>query len=67
MVRIIFFFFSFFVSSCSSMYDVQCTYKECFRPVSDNDKLVLWIDKSLREQPTHLADDYYIINLGNHN
>lgn len=48
---------------CASQSGNTCTYEQCNRPLSNSEQLVVWIQQPLRDQPTHIADDYWIVDM----
>lgn len=50
---------------CASRPEDLCTYDKCRRPLSTPKHLVVWIDETLRKQPTHFSDDFWLVTIEN--
>lgn len=51
------------LAGCASKSSNYCTYEQCNRPLSNSEQLVVWIHQFLRDQPTHISDDYWIVDM----
>ncbi|EEX34227.1 MULTISPECIES: hypothetical protein [Vibrio] len=53
------------IAGCAANPEDLCTYDKCRRPLSTSEHLVVWIDETLREQPTHFSDDFWQVAIEN--
>lgn len=51
------------IVGCAVNPEDLCTYDKCRRPLSTSEHLVVWIDETLREQPTHFSDDFWQVKI----